>query len=285
MAQNPGNAKTISDFLTFWLEERPLSADNQQLLDNYYANWRCLRSPRMRFWYESQVREVEELIQSLERPRVLEVGVGAGTETLWFALLGADVTGIDAFRHCTSAAQERLNLLRDLLDRELQCHIKTVPLLKYADGKGFDIIWLEQAFHHLEPRTQVVDKIAALLRPGGYVVFSEANALNPLLQLQLFRARGFKYFIDVETEHGTVVYGNERIVSAARLAKEFKRVGIRKQRVRYFRLFPSHALFDRLFRLERAFEHLRFPPVFTHYNFVGRKPMKAGQLAGSQDQF
>ena len=151
MTRSPASAETISEFLSFWLEERPLGAENQKLVDEYYTNFRRLRSKRIRFWYENQVREIEELIRSLDHPRVLEIGLGSGTETLWFAMLGAEVTGIDAFAHCADAARERLDILRPLLDRELHCRIETVPLLDFEDAGGFDIIWMEQAFHHLEP--------------------------------------------------------------------------------------------------------------------------------------
>lgn len=271
MERSPADASTISEFLSFWLEERPLGPESQKLVDEYYANFRQLRSARMRYWYENQVREMETLIRSFDRPRVLEIGVGSGTETLWFAMLGAHVTGIDAFAHCADAARERLDFLRPLLDRELHCRIETVPLLDFEDTDGFDIIWMEQAFHHLEPRSAVVDKVAALLRPGGYVALSEANALNPLLQVQLFRYRGFKRIMHLQTDRGTLVYGNERVLSAARLAKELARAGIERHSLRYFRLFPSNALFDRLFALEQWLGGLRFPPIYSHYNFVGRK--------------
>ncbi len=59
---------------------------------------------------------------------------------MWFAMLGADVTGIDVFSHCTSAARERLELLRTKVDRRLQCHIVTVSLLDFEDDQSFDII-------------------------------------------------------------------------------------------------------------------------------------------------
>ena len=271
MERSAYEASNISDFLAAWLADRPLSDANQRLVDDYYARFRGLRSERLRFWYRSQVREMEALIASLGRPRVLEVGVGTGTETLWFAMLGARVTGIDVFAHCTAAASERLEVLRDRVRRDLDCRIETVSLLDFDDDDGFDIIWMEQAFHHLEPRAKVVEKIGALLRPGGHVALSEANAWNPLLQMQLLRARGFNTIIEASSGNGHVLYGNERVLTAGSLEKTLAPAGIRKESVRYFRLFPSHAVFDRLLALERAAGRLPFPPMYSHYNFVGRK--------------
>ena len=134
------------------------------------------------------------------------------------------------------------------------------------------MIWMEQAFHHLEPRAKVLKQIAKLLRPGGRVVFSEANALNPLLQLQLLRARGFKMFYTVETGRGKVIYGNERVLSRGSLKRLLRGVGIEHVSSRYYRLFPARAMFEPLFGLERRIpSSFWLAPIFTHYNLVGRK--------------
>ena len=100
---------------------------------------------------------------------------------------------------------------------------------------------MEQAFHHLEPRAKVLKQIAKLLRAGGRVVFSEANALNPLLQLQLLRVRGFKMFYTVETDRGKMIYGNERVLSRGSLKRLLRGVGIEHVSSRYYRLFPARA--------------------------------------------
>jgi SAM-dependent methyltransferase len=133
------------------------------------------------------------------------------------------------------------------------------------------LIWLEQAFHHLEPRDEVVRRIAKLLRPGGHVVFSEANAFNPLLQLQGLLMRGLKTRVTVETELGMVSWGHERILSRGALKRLLRRVGIVQVSSRYYRLFPSWPVFESMFALERRMSSFWLPPVFTHYNLVGRK--------------
>ncbi len=102
-------------------------------------------------------------------------------------------------------------------------------------------------------------------------MLSEANALNPLLQLQLFRSRGFKMVLDVPSEHGTVMYGNERVLSRRRLARWFQKVGIKEESARYYRVFPAHPLFEPLFGLEKQVTSPWLAPLYTHYNFVGRK--------------
>jgi SAM-dependent methyltransferase len=265
------SAKTAADFLAIWLNHRLLSDKSQKLVDEYYRNFRGMHSRRMRHWYNSQLAEAEAIIRQQPGLRVLEIGVGTGTEFLWWGMSGVKVTGIDAFPHCTAITTERLEVLQRLTGRSFDCSVKLVPLTEFQDADGFDLIWMEQAFHHLEPRAAVVERIASLLRPGGRVVLSEANALNPFLQFQLFRARGFKMTYDVNTERGLVIYGNERVLPRGILARWFRRVGIQQESARYFRMFPSNPAFEPLFELERRVSNHWFAPVFTHYNFVGRK--------------
>lgn len=264
-------ASTAADFLSVWLTRKLLSSESQNVLDNYYRNFKGLRSPRLRYFYNSQLKEAEELLRSWQKPRLLEIGVGTGTECLWFALNGADVTGIDVYSRRTKVANERLKVLENCLERTLPCRIETVPLLKFSDQDKFDVIWLEQAFHHLEPRAQVIEAISKLLRPGGYVVLSEANALNPLLQLQLFRIRRFNMFKTIELDNHNIVIGNERVLSARALERNLARVGVTKKAVRYFRLFPSGKIFEPLFGIERRLTSPWLAPIYTHYNFVGQK--------------
>lgn len=262
-------AKTAADFLAVWLSRPFLSPPNQKMFDDYYKKFCGLESLRLRHWYNEQVREAERFITP--GTRVLEIGVGTGTEFLWWAMRGASVVGIDAFAYCISTTDERKKVLEDATGRKLDCVTKLVPITAFEDREGFDVVWMEQAFHHLEPRPEVVTRIASLLRPGGRVILSEANALNPLLQAQLLKARGFRMYVDVQTDYGSVLWGNERILSRGALARWFQSVGIEQESARYYRVFPSHAVFEPFFGLERGVTNQWLAPIFSHYNFVGRK--------------
>ena len=77
--------------------------------------------------------------------------------------------------------------------------------------------------------------------------------------------------IDVETEQGRFIWGNERVLWRGALACWFRRVGIQQELVRYYRVFPSNVVFEPLFELEQHISNQWFAPLFTHYNFVGRK--------------
>jgi 2-polyprenyl-3-methyl-5-hydroxy-6-metoxy-1,4-benzoquinol methylase len=170
--------------------------------------------------------------------RVLEIGCGIGSDLHWLALHGAKVTGIDVKSEWTDAAQ----LLTKHVCAKLApvtVDIKRINLLDLPH-EVYDLIYMKDTFHHLEPRDKIVAKIASLLAPGGKVVIVEPNAWNPAIQFKMFRIRGFNTIVqklDKATgEH--FIYGNERLVSGASIARSFASHGV-KGSSRLFRLLPT----------------------------------------------
>ncbi len=261
----------ISDFLLKWFSELGMDAKNRATFERYYSGYLKKFPRRLQYFYSSQVKEVVEIIKQHKNPKLLDVGCGTGTESLWMAFNGAVVDAIDIKNERLNLARDRKVILEKDLGRDIHCEFKNTSVLDIEGEEVYDIIWLEQAYHHLEPREEVSKKIASLLKPGGYLVISESNGLNPLVQLQLFGRRGFKtidYFFD---ENGVRhMYGNERILSARTLCNTFKRHGVISKEVNYYRLFPNMSVFDIFFGLEK-----RMPKIFTfffsNYNYVGKK--------------
>lgn len=103
-------------------------------------------------------------------------------------------------------------------------------------------------------------------------MISEANALNPLIQLQLFLARGRnKYFNYIDDDGNETVIGHERILTAPKLKRILERHNVYCKKIRYFRVFPNRKIFNRLFKIEKLLGRKWLAPVLTHYNFVGQR--------------
>ena len=155
------------------------------------------------------------------------------------ASLGHEVTGLDLNKARLHAARERRLLLEELSGRPLPCRFVSGSLFDGdldLGGETFDIVWMEEAFHHLEPRNEVGERIAALLPSGGRVVIAETNALNPLIQLQLLRSRGLPKVLTVTDDRGRAhQYGVERVTSARKLARLFEKAGFETELVRHQR--------------------------------------------------
>jgi 2-polyprenyl-3-methyl-5-hydroxy-6-metoxy-1,4-benzoquinol methylase len=259
----------ISEWLAWWLAEPRLKPDVQPLFDQYYRTYRRRFSPYLRRHYANQTAEMQGLIGP--NIRVLEVGCGCGTESLWFALSGASVVGIDLDQRRLHVARERLKHVRGALGLGVEASFIDTSLFGFEDADGFDVVWMEQAFHHIEPRSEVPAAIWKLLRPNGHLVISEANGWNAALQLALLRKRGFRTVQErVNAKGQRHLYGVERITTASKICKQFVSQGFEEVARRHYRVFPSAAVFERLAWLE-AFAPGWLVPIYSHYNVVLRK--------------
>ncbi|RDH74578.1 SAM-dependent methyltransferase [Mycolicibacterium moriokaense] len=94
--------------------------------------------------------------------RCLEVGAGGGSLVQWMAGRGAHVTAIDIdtrfVDHLASGQIEvrRLDLRTDELPRA-----------------QFDLVHARLVLEHLNDRRQILDRLAAALRPGGWIVIED----------------------------------------------------------------------------------------------------------------
>jgi 2-polyprenyl-3-methyl-5-hydroxy-6-metoxy-1,4-benzoquinol methylase len=263
---------TIADFLAWWLRRRLLPGEQQAVFDGYYAGYRDRFGPYVRHHYAGQSAEIIRLIREKSSPRLLEIGGGCGTEALWFALQGARVLAIDVNEDRLGVARARKEIVERGIGRPLDIEFRFCSLFDLKAPSTFDLIWMEQAFHHVEPRDKIYRTIAGLLAPEGHVVISEANGWNPLLQLVLFRKRGLRTVVDRTTADGQrILYGNERVTIPSAMARGFRKTGIEQTGVRYFRVLPNVAAAEMLMPLERAIPQFA-APLFSHYNYIGRKP-------------
>jgi 2-polyprenyl-3-methyl-5-hydroxy-6-metoxy-1,4-benzoquinol methylase len=267
---------TIADFLDWWLRHPVLPAPEQAVFNGYYAGYRARFGRYIRHHYSGQSAEITALIHTKEAPRLLEIGGGCGTEALWFALKGARVLAIDVNEERLNVARARKEIIERGIGRPLDIEFRFCSVFDLDAPGAFDLVWMEQAFHHVEPREKIYSTIAGLLALQGHVVISEANGWNPLLQIQLFRLRGFKTIVDRTTADGQrILYGNERITIPSAMARGFNEAGIEQQAARYFRILPNIAAADALMPVERAIPQLA-APFFSHYNYVGRKLATVG---------
>ncbi|MFN2628819.1 MAG: class I SAM-dependent methyltransferase [Gaiellaceae bacterium] len=97
-----------------------------------------------------------------EGQRVLEIGVGAGTDFLNFARAGAILTGIDLTPAAIDHAVRRLAL--EGLHAELA--VTSAEALPYPD-RSFDLVYSWGVIHHAEHPHRIVREVRRLLAPGG----------------------------------------------------------------------------------------------------------------------
>lgn len=107
--------------------------------------------------------------------RILEVGSGTGALSVYLALRGAQVTGIDVSEENAELSRRRaaVNGVSERTD------FRAVPVEQLDDPDGsYDAIIGNQVLHHFELE-EAMPNIRRLLRPGGVAVFCEPVLLLP----------------------------------------------------------------------------------------------------------
>lgn len=113
--------------------------------------------------------------------RILEIGCGTGLFTEMFAATGAEILAVDI----------SAELLERARTRDLPQDRVTFAEKRFEDcdvNGPFDAVVGSSVLHHLEI-DPAIQRMKALLKPGGRISFAEPNMLNP----QVFLERKFHY--------------------------------------------------------------------------------------------
>ena len=97
--------------------------------------------------------------------KILEIGVGAGTDHLQFARAGAVCYGVDL----TNAAIKTTKSRFKLYGFKSELHKVDAEKLPFDDG-SFDLIYSWGVIHHSEHPDMIIKEIYRVLRPGGLFI-------------------------------------------------------------------------------------------------------------------
>jgi len=112
--------------------------------------------------------------QSLKGKRALDVGCGGGILTEALAQAGADTLGIDLATASIEVAQAHAANAGIKVDYR----VIGAELLADEAPASFDLVCCLEMLEHVPDPAETIDAIAALVKPGGDVVFSTINR-NP----------------------------------------------------------------------------------------------------------
>jgi 2-polyprenyl-3-methyl-5-hydroxy-6-metoxy-1,4-benzoquinol methylase len=275
----------LGSFLAWWLSARVLKGEASRVFKEYYINYLKEFKGYLRQTWVDRHMELEETLRALgeKKVRILDLGCGTGTVSLYCAVkLGdrAEVVGVDIKEKRLACARERQGVLEKKLGRTLSCIYKLADVAQLASERQFDLVYLEEALHHMEPRLAVCRKIAELVRKGGVLIVSEVNAFNPFTQWWFLGMRGFQTIKENRAPTGhKIPYGNERILTAGRVVRLFRIHGMRLMSVRYFRIGGvrtgkfADARHINLMKFEKLFCKIPFirSILAIHYNVVLNK--------------
>lgn len=151
--------------------------------------------------------------------KILEVGVGAGTDFLQWVRAGTQAYGIDLTHEAISNIKHRLSLY-NVQAHDLQ--IADAEHLPYQDN-SFDVVYSWGVIHHSPDTIKCLEEIIRVTKPGGAIKIMIYNrhslfALYRYLLCGLFKGKPFRSFSDV------LFYDQESLGTKAYTTKEIRNI-------------------------------------------------------------
>ncbi|HCC84525.1 MAG TPA: hypothetical protein DEP87_02490 [Candidatus Pacebacteria bacterium] len=156
-------------------------ASNSNFYDAYHqhqnrghANWRGVIKPIsvQNFTYFFHLRALKPFLTQPKNLRVLDVGCGVGTLSLFLAAQGVkQVVGLDLSARAISQAEVARQAL-NLTNLKFHCQ-------QLSSNLGqFDLILASEIIEHVPQPAEFVKKLAINLKPGGHLILTTPYAHN-----------------------------------------------------------------------------------------------------------
>jgi SAM-dependent methyltransferase len=131
------------------------------------------------FTYVNFFRYILPIIMERRKGRILDIGSGAGTLSLFLAHLGFTVVGIDISAEAVEASKRSAQTLA------LDNHVKFfhTDFMEYASDARFDIIMCLEVIEHCREDAQVLRKAHDLMDEEGLLVLSSPLVTAPLAKM------------------------------------------------------------------------------------------------------
>jgi ubiquinone/menaquinone biosynthesis C-methylase UbiE len=168
--------------------------------------------------------------------RVLEVGVGLGTDFVRFVRAGAEAVGVDLTEAAVAAVRERLS--QECLSAEVL--VADAEQLPFEDA-SFDLVYSYGVLHHTPDTEAAVAEVRRVLRPDGearIMLYSRRSwfAFGAWALWGLGRGRPWRSIASVLSDHlespGTKAYTQAEL---ERLFAGFSSVAFRREVTPYDR--------------------------------------------------
>ncbi|MFH1537896.1 MAG: class I SAM-dependent methyltransferase [bacterium] len=132
---------------------------------------------------------VEKILEFGTGTKILDAGCGLGYDSIFYALLDAEVVGVDLSKNRLAVA----SYLKKIFEKEyprlnVEFHYRDIFTFLEDNrdrfAKFFDVIWLTEAISHIHPMEKFFEMIKQYLSPRGLLAISEGNMLNPINYLR-----------------------------------------------------------------------------------------------------
>lgn len=120
---------------------------------------------------------INKLFEDNAHPKIIELGCGTGTSSLLFALLGAEVIGIDLNRTLIEICQKRKQFYEKHIGRDINAcfHNANAFNFPFENHAAVDAFFSLFAFNLMKPPDILLARLVPSLRNGGKMIISDGN--------------------------------------------------------------------------------------------------------------
>jgi 2-polyprenyl-3-methyl-5-hydroxy-6-metoxy-1,4-benzoquinol methylase len=158
------NIQIERDFHDAWADSA-----NVEKIDVRASNEVCT-APEMRY--------IIQRLGNIKGKRLLDVGCGLGEASVYFAMLGANVTSCDLSQGMLDATSR----LANLNGVRIKQHIASAENMQLPKEEKFDIIYAGNLLHHVDIEETII-RIKPHLDNGGMFVSWDPLAYNPAINV------------------------------------------------------------------------------------------------------
>jgi len=141
-------------------------------------------------YYNRRAAAVRAIIEH-QAPVVFDAGCGYGTESFLFAALGAKVLAVDISPEQISIAQKRkLYFEHEIFHKKLDIDFEISDLNRYVPREqNISLTWIASVLASIANQDDFLRRVYTGTRPGGYIMVTDMNLLNPLFLFKEWRRR------------------------------------------------------------------------------------------------
>lgn len=125
-----------------------------------------------------EMRYITQRLGNIKGKRLLDVGCGLGEASVYFAMLGADVTSADLSQGMLDATAR----LAQANGVNVKQHLASAENMHLPPEIQFDIIYAGNLLHHVDIE-ETISRIKLYLAPGGMFVTWDPLAYNPAINV------------------------------------------------------------------------------------------------------
>ncbi len=157
----------------------------KDLLQDYYRSyyheagllkwWRC--SFFRHHFARTFAQASDYLLKCDHTPHILDLGCGSGTQSLWFAIMGAQVIAIDMDEKALSILRKRKRFYENLLDRKLKISIfqRDIFEFDFSSINPLDGIYSMFAFNMMQPSKKLIRLLSKQSSSGCRLAILDGN--------------------------------------------------------------------------------------------------------------